>query len=209
VRKKGSYSALNNGDPAWALQAITGKPASDYSINPTNIATAWNSGELNVLNTTTPASSFIVGKHSYAVVGYDSSSGEPFEVFNPWGTDSSGWAPCCSGTTYGLFIANAAFISQNFNTQSIGTGTINVNDVTGPVNELTVSAALGDGYAPSGTINSSHDRRSGKVADTTTATGYTRPAQGTAIVTGQRHTSLTDDNNVLGTEGRLWLEAPG
>ena len=29
-----SYDALNGGDPSWALQAITGKPASDFSINP-------------------------------------------------------------------------------------------------------------------------------------------------------------------------------
>ena len=58
-----SYAALNYGDPAWALQAITGNPATDYSINPTNIATAWDSGDLIVLATDTPASSYIVGGH--------------------------------------------------------------------------------------------------------------------------------------------------
>ena len=56
-----SYAALNEGDAAWALQAITGKPASDFSINPTNIAAAWNAGELIVLLTSTPRSSYIVG----------------------------------------------------------------------------------------------------------------------------------------------------
>ena len=48
-----SYDALNGGDPAWALQAITGKSASDFSINPTNIAAAWNAGELIVLGSST------------------------------------------------------------------------------------------------------------------------------------------------------------
>ncbi len=47
----GSYAALNDGDPSWALQAITGKSASDFAINPTNIAAAWNAGELVVLAT--------------------------------------------------------------------------------------------------------------------------------------------------------------
>ena len=111
---QGSYASLNDGDPSWALQAITGNSASDYSINPTNIATAWNAGDLIVLCTSTPTSSFIVGSHCYAVVGYNASSGQPFEVFNPWGTNSSGWAPGYTGTIYGLFTANAAFISQNF-----------------------------------------------------------------------------------------------
>ena len=186
-----SYSALNYGDPAWALQTITGKPASEYSINPTNIATAWNSGDLIVLCTSTPASSLIVGSHCYAVVGYNASSGEPFKAFNPWGTDSSGWAPGQSNKIYGLFTANAAFLSQNFTTQSLGTGAINVNDVVAPANEVTESATLGDGYATSGTINITRYRPGGVVgAETATghpghkmAIGYTRPAQGTAIGT--------------------------
>ena len=186
-----SYNALNYGDPAWALHAITGKPASDYSINPTNIASAWNSGDLIVLCTSTPTSSLIVGSHCYAVVGYNAASSLPFEEFNPWGTDSSGWAPGHSGTIYGLFWANAAFISQNFTTQSLGTGAINGNDVTEPVNELTSSATPGDGYAPSGTIHFNRYTPSGSAVDKetatvhangsySTATGYTRPAQGTA-----------------------------
>src|SRR5208337_3804884 len=45
-----SYAALNGGDPSRALQAITGKPASMFPINPANIAAAaWNAGQLNVL----------------------------------------------------------------------------------------------------------------------------------------------------------------
>ena len=46
---KDSYAALNGGDPAWALQAITGKPASDFAVNPANLATAWNKNESSSL----------------------------------------------------------------------------------------------------------------------------------------------------------------
>ena len=67
-----------------------------------------------------------------------------------------------NGKIYGLFWANAAFISQNFDGQSFGTGAINVNNVTEPVNALTGSATGNGGYARTGTIN------------------LTRPAQGTA-----------------------------
>src|SRR5271166_301009 len=183
-----SYNALNYGNPAWALHAITGMPASDYSINPINIASAWNSGDLIVLCTSTPTSSFIVGSHCYAMVGYNASSGEPFEEFNPWGTDSSGWAPGYSGTIYGLFAANAAFISQNFTTQSLGTGAINGNNVDEPVDALTGSATGTGGYARTGTINLTRHSPGG-VADAETAAarggdrptaGDARPAQGTA-----------------------------
>lgn len=86
-----SYYALDNGDAATALHAITGQPASDYYTNTTNIAAAWNAGQLIVLNTTSPVSSDIVGDHSYAMVGYNASSSRPFQVFNPWGTGSNGW----------------------------------------------------------------------------------------------------------------------
>ncbi len=121
-----SYNALNSGQPVWALHAITGKAASSFSVNPTNIASAWNAGELIVLTTNTPSNTDIVGGHAYAVVAYNASSSMPFEVYNPWGTNSSGWA---LGTynnhqVYGLFNASAAFISQNFVSQSIGSGSV-------------------------------------------------------------------------------------
>jgi hypothetical protein len=131
------YDALGGGGPEWALQAITGKSANTFSINPSDVASAWNAGQLIVLSTSSPISSYIVGSHAYAVVGYDPSSYLPFEVFNPWGTDGSGyssvtgglynsysmgdgWAPGNSGKVYGLFWANAAFLSQNFDSQSVG-----------------------------------------------------------------------------------------
>jgi hypothetical protein len=114
------YSALNYGDPVWALQAITGKSANDYTINPSDVASAWNAGKLIVLDTGSPVSSYIVGSHAYALVNYNSSGDLPYEVFNPWGTNSNGWVNGTVNGTYGLFWANAAFLSQNFTTQSIG-----------------------------------------------------------------------------------------
>jgi hypothetical protein len=122
-----SYAAMNGGDPAWALQAITGKPASDYGIDPGNTATAWTQGQLVVLTTPNqPISSYIVGNHCYAVVGYNAESVIPyFEVFNPWGTDSSGWVPGLTGQTFGLFAATDTFISENFGWDTYGSGAAN------------------------------------------------------------------------------------
>ena len=157
-----SYNALDGAGRRGRCKPSPGRPASDYSINSTNIASDWNSGDLIVLCTSTPTSSFIVGGHCYAVVGYNASSSLPFEVFNPWGTDSSGWAPGRPIKIYGLFTANAAFISQNFTTQTLGTGAINGNDVDRTGRRLTGSATGNGGYARTGTIN------------------LTRPAQGTA-----------------------------
>jgi hypothetical protein len=155
AENQGSYASLNNGYFSWSLPAITGNPESDFSINPTNIATAWNAGELIVLTTTgkTPTSSYIVGSHCYAVVGYNASSNEPFEVFNPWGTNSSGWVMdnVTGQWVYGQFYANAAFLSQNFNGQSFGTGAANGRDIDRAIEELTELAAFGDGHSPSGT----------------------------------------------------------
>jgi hypothetical protein len=111
-----SYNALDGGMPTWALQAITGKPSSAYNINPTNLASAWNAGQLIVLSTpNAPASPYIVGDHAYAVVGYNPANSQPFTVFNPWGTDYTGPA-------WVLFTANAGFLGQNFDGQYLGSG---------------------------------------------------------------------------------------
>ncbi len=117
-----SYTALYGGWPSWALPAITGKPAGNYSINSTNLASDWNSGDLIELVTSSPRSSYLFPNHVYAVVGYNPASSKPFELFNPWGTDSSGWCPGETNKIYGLVGVNAAFISQNFIKQSIGRG---------------------------------------------------------------------------------------
>ena len=117
-----SYSALFGGWPSWALPAITGKSAGNYTINSTNLASDWSSGDLIVLVTSSPRSSYLFPNHCYAVVGYNAASSEPFELFNPWGTDASGWCPGESNKIYGLFWENAGFISQNFIKQSLGAG---------------------------------------------------------------------------------------
>jgi Calpain family cysteine protease len=73
-----SYLALNGGDPSWAMQAITGKPAYDYNIDPANIAIAWNAGDLVVICTgNSTASPYILPDHCYAVVDYNPSSSVP------------------------------------------------------------------------------------------------------------------------------------
>jgi hypothetical protein len=144
-----SYAALNDGDPVWALHAITGKPASDFYVNTGSIASAWNSGQLVVLCTSSPSSSYIVPSHCYALVGYNPASSMPFEVYNPWGTNSSGWA---LGTynghaVYGLFNANAAFIAQNFDIQSFGGGTaLGANDL-GNDSPAVEGQSIGDLFA--------------------------------------------------------------
>jgi hypothetical protein len=138
-----SYDALGNqssylglftgGLPSWALQAITGQPASTNPINVANtiidvllglpilsvnfdIAGAWNAGDFIVLcSSPLPTSSEIVGEHCYAVVGYNASSSEPIEVYNPWGiTDSA------KANVYGLFNANQSFLWSNFVGSGLG-----------------------------------------------------------------------------------------
>jgi hypothetical protein len=54
------------------------------------------------------------------VTGYNSASTQPFSVYNPWGTDSTGWAP--GHTAYGWFTADAGSLSSNFAAQGM-TGT--------------------------------------------------------------------------------------
>jgi hypothetical protein len=145
-----SYNALNNGDPSWALHAITDVSTSvvgidPYDTNPAYITTAWSGGVFMVLTSSpTHLSPFIVGGqtksaagvvnevHSYAIVNYFASSNS-FLVFNPWGTDfssvpqgslSPGVSSALYATNnhpfYGLFTANATFLTQNFQGQSDG-----------------------------------------------------------------------------------------
>ncbi len=125
-RGSDSYDALNGGMASWALSAITGRPAADYYFNASNIASAWEAGALIVISTTNPSSSSIVGDHAYAVVAYNPSSNQPFEVYNPWGTNSSGWAlGLYNGQqVYGLFTANAQFLADNYAVESFGSGAV-------------------------------------------------------------------------------------
>ena len=87
--KSNSYAAIDNGSTGTTvayLSAITGMSAGGYAINPTNVATAWQSGKLIVLisgNTSFPH--YIEHNHAYAMVGYSGSGSTPFLLFNPWG----------------------------------------------------------------------------------------------------------------------------
>jgi hypothetical protein len=134
ITNSNAYDALGNtadskgntgGLVAWAFQALTGDGGSEVNVNPANAATAWNAGELVVLATPkTPgpnASSFIVSSHCYAMVGYSPSSSMPYEFYNPYGSDY-GWAPNTSNTKWGLFIADANFLTANFGSQAISAG---------------------------------------------------------------------------------------
>ncbi|HET6880907.1 MAG TPA: C2 family cysteine protease, partial [Pirellulales bacterium] len=149
-----SYAALDGGDPTWALQAITGKPASDYSINPSNIAAAWNAGELIVLGSSSKAGDNLIvgdsqGTHAYAVVNYIASSSTPFELYNPWGASGLGGTVTYNGHQVygGAFYATASMISQDFSSQSIGAGATAEIDTAGN-SFLPVASAVG----PTGSV---------------------------------------------------------
>jgi hypothetical protein len=146
-----AYAVMSGGDPVWALRSITGNPASDYSINPSDVVNAWNAGKLVVLCTSSPVSSYIVGNHCYAMVDYNASGSLPFEIFNPWGTDANGWAPGNANKIYGLFWANAPFVSQNFSLESFGVGAANsdhgVPTTESPTNDLFVDGLGLDGIS--------------------------------------------------------------
>jgi hypothetical protein len=188
-----SYGALNDGWPSWALQAITGHWAGDIPfINPSADASAWNAGDLVVLCTSTTLDYNIVSNHCYALVNYNPSSSQPFLIFNPWGTDSSGWVPGFSGVVYGLFTATANFVSSNFSSQSYGTGAA-AGGLQGPSDtaggclaNVPSSPATGDG----GTVTRN---------ETNTGTGGTIPSRAPAdgLVSMKRPASKPD-------VGRVW-----
>ncbi len=128
-----AYEAMNNGDPTWALSAITGKPASNFAVGTpsqvsSSLAADWKAGDLIALCTTKPSSSSIVSDHCYAVVGYNAASSEPFDFMNPWGSNSSGWAapPGETSKILGQFWTNGIFISQNFTSVGTGSGAADV-----------------------------------------------------------------------------------
>jgi len=109
-----SYDALDGGDPALALHAITGQVAADVSLTASNLINAWNANDMIVISSdSAPADSRIVPAHAYAVIGFNGSS---FEVLNPWGATRNGYA---SNGDYSLFWAPASYLTQNFNLESI------------------------------------------------------------------------------------------
>ncbi|QJW92800.1 C2 family cysteine protease [Frigoriglobus tundricola] len=120
VTNTNSYDALYSGTASWAIQAVTGKPASNDFTDPAKVAAAVQAGGFVVLATDSPPDSHVLANHAYSVVGYDASTGL-FELMNPWGgTTSSNLSPQ-NGQIYGLFTATASFLSANFSVESIGT----------------------------------------------------------------------------------------
>jgi hypothetical protein len=126
-----SYDAIYSGYAQWALQAITGKPAGYYGFNSSNLAAAWNAGDMIVLTSdSNPTNPYIVPTHAYAVVNYN---GSTFEVFNPWGTDVNGTAPGRNTNgqlAYGEYWFGAGFLAQNFATEALGSGASVINSLT-------------------------------------------------------------------------------
>jgi hypothetical protein len=145
---QGGYAALNQGWPSWALSAITGVPATDFTtINPTAIANAWNAGELIVLGSdTTAQNANIVGDHAYALVGYSSLSSTPFQIYNPWGTNANGLAP---GGVWGLQWIDTPTLTSNFDVQSMGAGSAATGGWQRWANDLTTES-LPDWHAQGG-----------------------------------------------------------
>ena len=159
-----SYAALNGGYPAWALQAITGKPASMFTINPANIAAAWNAGQLIVLGSSPNANDNLIvgdsnGTHAYAVINYNASSSTPFELYNPWGLSSvvdHTWNWNGHQVYDGPFWFGSSPMLQDFASQTIGTGAAAGMDVHGN------SPQAGDGSTSSGSAISVSTRSSAR-----------------------------------------------
>jgi hypothetical protein len=182
-----AYAAMNNGDPTWALSAITGKPASNFAVGTpsqisSSLAADWKAGDLIALCTTEPSSSSIVPDHCYAVVGYNAASSEPFDFTNPWGSNSLGWAAAPGQTSkiLGQFWTNGTFISQNFTSVGTGTGAADVNAIDRAIDELTELSSLGGNSDASATIPSARHRLTGSAVDATTGFGSPRLVTGYA-----------------------------
>ncbi len=130
-----SYAVIEGGNPLWSMQAITGRAIGIAEVvSPAAAAAAWESGRLVVLGTKVPTSDHIAPGHAYPVVAYNASSSAPFELFNPWGTTSASATPTdpafarwYTSPYYGLFWANAQFISDNFSGHMIATLAVYAN----------------------------------------------------------------------------------
>ena len=212
-----NYAALNYGDAAWALQAITGNTVTDQGVA-LNTLSATLSIPTGLAVACTPKngspSPYIVENHCYAVINYNPASNTPYEVFNPWGIDASNWAPGLDNQTYGVFWANGAFLQQNFSGLSSTVGATPERVVTPSIEAPTVSVALAGDHAPPVTEGSISDSRSGHAAHkavatlrVSAATDSTRPVQPTAIgVDLWLGSDSGDDNETMVRGSRLGTE---
>jgi uncharacterized protein with LGFP repeats len=108
-----SYGALDTGNGGTVQAALTAFTGQGATTNGTDIGDAWTAGRLIVLGTpNVPPNSLVEHNHAYAVVGYDSSTGQ-YTLFNPWGVNGG------NDTTTGVFkpgvlLGTQAGINQNF-----------------------------------------------------------------------------------------------
>ena len=106
-----NYQNINDGNGTWSLHAITGQqPSCTMYVNPGDLNTVFNAGDLVVIRTTdNPASSLVPYDHYNAVIADNLPGNWPYEIYNPWGDPSN-------SSYYGsIFYANASFLQQNYN----------------------------------------------------------------------------------------------
>jgi hypothetical protein len=166
ITHSNAYDALGNNPDAqgntggmvrWAYQAIIGGPGTEPNINLSQVASAWNAGQMVVLCTPPKpgpnASSAIMNPHCYALVGY---SGGVFRIYNPYGTDSTsyGYVPGSNGTKYGLMWVTQLFLTNNFSTQAIGPAIEGGAALEGPSSQPSgiVTVARDHSSHPSGVV---------------------------------------------------------
>ncbi len=110
---RNAYSALNGGDPSWALSAITGRTAQDNDISDSALAADWKQGNLLVLTTVDrPADRSIVGYHAYAVVNFNAAN-DTYTLFNPWGVNG-GYTSATSPFYPGFITIKGSQLAANF-----------------------------------------------------------------------------------------------
>jgi hypothetical protein len=121
------YDALNNGGTEWALQAITGNPAGGQAFgSSTDIATAWQQGQLITLVTQDSATPLsvngvnVAGNHEYAVVGYFAAT-QQFVLFNPWGANG-GTDPTTGVFCPATVVGTTQQLAAAFTSDAIGSG---------------------------------------------------------------------------------------
>lgn len=111
------YNIIGNGGTIFsALQEITGRAATNYSITTVNFSTletALANGKAITAARTGSSSQYIVGNHAYSVTNtYINSSGQQRVVVrNPWGVDGK----TISGTNDGFIDLSFAEFTQSFN----------------------------------------------------------------------------------------------
>jgi hypothetical protein len=127
-----SYTALNGGNPAWALAAITGLSASSYAMtqgaSAATIAEDMEEGKLVcVITPQSGIAADLVTDHCYAVIGYNPSSSQPFEIFNPWGVNSFS-----QSGKWGLVYADASGLEGNWTSWGVAGSAASASGSTGP-----------------------------------------------------------------------------